>query len=197
MTIIRTRSLSVTAAIACLLALSAPANAALFTVICQDLACSVAPIIVDDNSARDTNPTEGVMNVTVAAFGYTLGITTQSNHVLGSAPQLDLTFTATTGSAVPTSIFLLAAETNWRFVGGSFLLTLGGTNSGDSGTETGRAEVGLALRPFELIGTVGPLSGAAFSGSSTGGFTPNPTFFPYALQNRHGNHAFYRRDQYW
>ena len=159
---------------------SSKADAAFIAAVCQDLACTTGPIIVTDNGAGDTIPGTGAINFSVAAFGYSLVVnTSQSKPVIGSAatPQLDLTFTATgTGT-----IFLYAGDTD--FIGPhSFLLTLGGTNSGGSGTVTGRAWGGStnnALTFSPLLASVGPLTGAAYSGSASGSYTPSVN--PYSL----------------
>jgi hypothetical protein len=161
---------------------SSKADAAFIAAVCQDLTCSTGPVIVTDNGAGDTIPGTGAINVSVAAFGYSLVVnTSQSKPVIGSAatPQLDLTFTATgTGT-----IFLYAGDTD--FTGGatrSFLLSLAETSSGGSGTVTGRAWGGStnnALTFSPLLASIGPLTGAAASGAVAGTYTPAVN--PYSL----------------
>jgi hypothetical protein len=156
--------------------------------ICNDLACAGGnDIIVQDNSALDTIPATGAINFTVLNFsGYSLTVnTSQSKPVIGSAtvPQLDLTYTATAAAAGGGTIFLFASDTDF-LTGGPFLLTIGGTNSGGSGTVTGRAWGGttntaLQFSGANLFDTVGPLSGAAYSGSANG--TLVPTVNPFSL----------------
>ena len=159
---------------------STKADAAFIAAICQDLTCSNSPIIVTDNAAGDTIPGTGAINFSVAAFGYSLVVnTSQSKPVIGSAtaPQLDLTFTATgTGT-----IFLYAGDTDFQGPH-SFLLSLAQTSSGGSGTVTGRAWGGStnnALTFSPLLASVGPLTGPASSGMTSGSYVP--TVNPYSL----------------
>ena len=65
-----------------------------------------------------------------------------------------------------------------------FSLTLGGTNSGGSGTVTGRAWGGtsntaLQFSAANLLGTTGALTGTPFSGSASGALSPAVN--PYSL----------------
>ena len=97
--------------------------------------------------------------------------------------QIDLTFTATTLDNTAHSAFFYVSDTD--FVGPQSLqLSLGGTNSGGSGTVTGRSWGGtsntaLQFSGANLLNTVGPLSGPAFAGSASGTLTPAVT--PYSL----------------
>ena len=181
------RAVASTAALICLLGASSAANAAFFATICDDLACAGGnDIVVQDNGAGDTIGALGGISFSTSAFGYSLLVnTSQSKPMIGSAaaPQLDLTFTATTSSAAASSIFLYTSDTDFT-AGGSFVLALGGTNSGGSGTETGRAWGGtsntaLQFSGANLLGAVGPLSGAAASGSVAG--VLSPAVNPYSL----------------
>jgi PEP-CTERM motif len=174
-------------ALMCVVGTSTKAEAAFFAAICNDLACSGGnDFIVQDNSAQDTIAATGAINFSVSAFGYTLLVnTSQSKPMIGSAgsPQLDLTFSATTAAGGGGDVFLFASDTD--FTGAhAFLLTVGGTNSGGSGIVTGRAWGGtnntaLAFSGANLLGTIGPLSGAVYSGSASGSITPIVT--PYSL----------------
>jgi hypothetical protein len=174
-------------ALACVVVTSTKADAAFFAAICDDLACAGGnDFIVQDNSGLDTIATVGAINFSTSAFGYSLVVnTSQSKPVIGSAssPQLDLTFTATTNNAATNNVFLYASDTD--FLGAhAFLLTLGGTNSGGSGSVTGRAWGGtnntaLSFSGANLLGTVGPLTGPVFSGSVAGSL--NPVVNPYSL----------------
>jgi hypothetical protein len=181
------KALSAAAALALTLGASLNAHAVFVASICDDIACSGGnDVIVQDNSAGDTIATAGAISFSASAFGYSLLVNTaQSKPMIGSAgaPQLDLTYTATTGSAAPASIFLYASDTDF-LANGTFLLSLGGTNSGGSGTETARAWGGtsntaLQFSSANLFGTVGPLSGAAYSGTASGSFTS--AVDPYSL----------------
>ena len=181
------RTLGAAAALTCLMAVSPAANAAFFAAICDDLACNGGnDILVQDNGAGDTIGAAGGISFSASAFGYALEVnTSQSKPMIGSAaaPQLDLTYTATSSSATPASVFLYTSDTDFTS-GGSFVLALGGTNSGGSGTETGRAWGGtsntaLQFSGANLLGTVGPLSGVASSASTTGSFSPLVN--PYSL----------------
>ena len=175
-------------ALACVVGTSSKADAAFFAAICDDLACGGGnDIIVQDGSGLDNSATNGAIVVTTSAFGYTFLLNaSQSKPVLGSAtlPQVDLTFSATSG-ATGGNVFLYASDTDFLGLAPhSFLLSLGGTNSGGSGTETGRAWGGsnntaLSFSGANLFGTVGPLSGAAVSGAVNGTFTPSVS--PYSL----------------
>jgi|SRR5215207_2188204 len=163
---------------------STRADAAFIAAVCQDLTCSTGPIIVTDNGAGDTIPGTGAINFSVAAFGYSLVVnTSQSKPLIGSTtePQLDLTFTATgTGT-----IFLYAGDTDFTNVGAeSFLLSLGETSSGGSGTVTGRAWGGStnnALTFSPLLASIGPLTGAAASGMVGGTFLPTVNAYSLSI----------------
>jgi hypothetical protein len=180
-------ALSAAAALTLTLGTSLEANAAFFAAICDDFACTGGnDLMIQDNSAGDTTAALGAISFSASAFGYSLLVNTaQSKPIIGSAaaPQLDLTYTATTNSATPASIFLFASDTDFS-ASGSFLLSLGGTNSGGSGTETGRAWGGssntaLQFSAANLLGSVGPLSGPAYSGTTTGSFSSSVD--PYSL----------------
>ena len=181
------RTLGAAAALTCLMGAVPAANAAFFAGICDDLACTGGnDLIVQDNGAGDTIGALGGISFSASAFGYSLEVnTSQSKPMIGSAaaPQLDLTYTATTSSSTPANVFLYTSDTDFTS-GGSFVLALGGTNSGGSGTETGRAWGGtsntaLQFSGANLFGTVGPLSGVAMSGSTAGTFSP--LMSPYSL----------------
>ena len=176
-----------TALAALLIGASSPASAVMIGTICDDIACSGRnDIVLQDNQAGDTIAVVGAMSFSTSAFGYSLLVnTSQSKPVLGSAtaPQLDLTFTATTNDAVSHSVFLYVSDTDFS-TSGQFLLTLGGTNSGGSGSVTGRAWGGtnntaLSFSGANLLASVGPLTGAAYSGSASGAFASSVS--PYSL----------------
>jgi PEP-CTERM motif len=181
------RMLIAPAAVLCIMGLSTRADATMITAICNDLACGGGDdFLVIDNAALDTISLTGATSFSTAAFGYSLLVNTaQSKPILGSAtaPQFDITFTATTGSAAGGNVFLYVTDTD--FLGAqSFVLNLGGTNSGGSGTETGRAWGGtsntaLQFSGANLLGAVGPLSGSAFANAVAGSFTPAVS--PYSL----------------
>jgi len=175
---------------------STKADAAFFAAICDDLACSGGnDILVQDNSALDTIAAVGGISFSTSAFGYSLLVnTSQSKPIIGSAtaPQLDLNFAATTGSgSAGGNVFLYASDTDFLGTGSHpFTLSLGGTNSGGSGTVTGRAWGGtnntaLSFSGANLFGTLGPLSGTSFGGPNvaegtlTGNYTA--TVSPYSL----------------
>jgi hypothetical protein len=181
------RMLIAPGAVLCVMGLSTPADASMIAAICNDLACSGGDdFLVTDNGAGDTLFVNGAINFSTSAFGYTLLVnTSQSKPMLGSAtaPQLDLSLTATTGSAAGGNVFLYMTDTDFLAAQG-FLLSLGGTNSGGSGTITGRAWGGtsntaLQFSGANLLGAVGALSGPTFSGSVAGSFTPAVN--PYSL----------------
>src|SRR5690242_3025169 len=85
------------------LGISAPANAVFVARICNDLGCQGGDdLVVTDNAAGDTIAMTGAISFSTTAFGYTLLVnTSQSKPVVGSAtaPQLDLTFSATSAGA--------------------------------------------------------------------------------------------------
>jgi len=161
------------------------ADAAFIAAICDDLTCSGGnDTFVTDNGAGDTIANVGGINFTTSAFGYLLVVnTSQSKPIIGSAsvPQLDLTFTATTVAGGGGQIFLYAGDSD--FVGAhSFNLSIGGTNSGGSGTVTGRAWGGTTNNPLTfspLLATTGPLTGSTFSALVPGSYVP--TVSPYSL----------------
>jgi len=178
------RIVGIVAAFAVLVGSSARADAAFIAAVCDDLACSGGnDFLVQDQSGLDTIGAAGAINFTVAAFGYSLVVnTSQSKPIIGSAtsPQLDLTFSATTSTTATSTVFLFASDTDFvdaNLAPENFLLTVGGTNSGGSGTVTGRAWGGsnntaMSFSGANLFGTLGPLSGANYSGSLSGVFTP-------------------------
>jgi hypothetical protein len=97
------------------------------------------------------------------------------------APQLDLSYVATS-TASAGNVFLYASDTDFT-TSGSFLLTVGGTNSGGSGTETTRAWGGTSDTEFQfsganLLGTLAP-SGPIYSGTVAGPFSSAVN--PYSL----------------
>jgi hypothetical protein len=167
-----------TATSAALLLGAAPAKASLVAAICDNSLCSggsAHAILVPDNGPGDTSAVVGAIVTSMSAFGYSFVLdTAQSKPLLGSAtaPQLDLTFAATgTGS-----IFLFASDTDFS-TGGPYLLAIGGSNSGGSGTVTGRAWGGttntaLQFSGANLFGTLGPFSGAAYSATAIDTLTP-------------------------
>ena len=81
-------------------------------------------------------------------------------------------------------MFLNTSDTGFTLAGGSSLLTLGGTNSGGSGSVTGRAWGGtsntaLLFSGANLFGSIAGLTGPAFMGSATGPFSASVN--PYSL----------------
>lgn len=181
------QALSTAAALVFTFGASSSANATFIAAICDDIACTGGnDLIVQDNGAGDTIGSAGAISFSTSAFGYSLLVnTSQSKPMIGSAaaPQLDLTFSATTNTSTPSSVFLYASDTNFTGTG-SFLLALGGTNSGASGTETGRAWGGtsntaLQFSGANLFGSVGALSGTSYSGATSGSF--NSAVNPYSL----------------
>jgi hypothetical protein len=180
-------ALGAAAALALTFGAAIPAHASFFAAICDDLACTGGnDIVVQDNAAGDTIGAAGGISFSTAAFGYSLLVnTSQSKPMIGSAaaPQLDLTYSATTSGSSAANVFLYASDTDF-LSSGSFVLGLGGTNSGGSGSATGRAWGGsnntaLSFSGANLLGTVGALSGAAASGTATGSFTSAVS--PYSL----------------
>jgi len=165
---------------------SSPAHAVFVATICNDIQCTGGDdFTVQDNQAGDSIPMAGALNFTAAAFGYTLLVnTSQSKPMVGSAaaPQLDLTFAATSTGATG-NVFLYVSDTD--FVGsGAFNFTIGGTNSGVDGSVTGRAWGGtsntaLQFSGANLISALGPFTTTAYSGNTTGSF--NAGVNPYSL----------------
>jgi hypothetical protein len=165
------------------------ARAAFVAAICNDAACAGGnDTFVTDNSALDTIKLSGAINFTISAFGYVVaGNTTQSKPILGSstAPQLDLTFSATTLSPQfggGGTIYFYASDTDFVSSPGSFSLKVGGTNSGGSGTVTGAAWGGTSNSELDrtlLLASMGSFSGDPYSGSTFGVY--DPTANPYSL----------------
>jgi hypothetical protein len=173
-------------AFACALVASGPANAVFIATICNDLQCTGGDdVLVQDNSAGDSIAMAGAISFSTSAFGYTLVVnTSQSKPMVGSAsaPQLDLTFTATSAGAAG-NLFLNVSDTDF-VSSGAFNLTIGGTNSGIDGSVTGRAWGGtsntaLLFSGANLISALGPFTTTAYSGSATGSF--NAVANPYSL----------------
>jgi len=187
MTKIARHALSAVAVLACAMGVSAPAHAQLVARICNDLQCTGGDdVIVQDNGAGDSFAGAGAINFTAAAFGYTFLVnTSQSKPMVGSAsePQLDLNFTATSNGTAG-NVFLYASDIDFTLAGGSALLTIGGTNSGGSGTVTGRAWGGTSNTEFQfsganLISSFAGLTGPTFAGSVTSPFAS--VVNPYSL----------------
>jgi len=171
---------------ACALVASAPAHAILVATICNDVQCQGGDdVIVQDNSVGDNIGMVGAINFSTSAYGYTLVVnTSQSKPVVGSAnaPQLDLTFAATSAGAVG-NVFLYVSDTDF-ITSGAFNFTIGGTNSGVDGSVTGRAWGGSSNTAMQfsganLISALGPFTTGAYSGSAIGSF--NAVANPYSL----------------
>jgi len=181
------QALSAAAVLACAMGVSAPAHAQFFATICNDIQCTGGDdISFQDNAAGDTVAATGAISFSTAAFGYSFLVnTSQSKPMLGSAaePQLDLSFAATsTGTAG--NVFIYTSDTGFTRASGSALLTLGGTNSGASGTVTGRAWGGtsntaLQFSGANLISSLAGLTGPTFAGSATSAFAS--VVSPYSL----------------
>jgi hypothetical protein len=181
------QALSAAAVLACAMGVSAPAHAQFFATICNDIQCTGGDdISIQDNAAGDTVAATGAISFSTAAFGYSFLVnTSQSKPMLGSAaePQLDLSFAATsTGTAG--NVFIYTSDTGFTRASGSALLTLGGTNSGASGTVTGRAWGGtsntaLQFSGANLISSLAGLTGPTFAGSATSAFAS--VVSPYSL----------------
>src|SRR5207237_4667274 len=91
--------------------------------------------------------------------------TANTKPMIGSAtaPQIDLTFSATSGAASAANVFLYASDTDFVLNGGTFALNLGGTNSNGSGSVQGRAWGGTSNTEFQfsganLLASIGPLT---------------------------------------
>ena len=180
-------ALGTAAVLACAMGVSAPAQAQFRATICNDLQCTGGDdVLIQDNFAGDLAPAAGAISFSTAAFGYSFLVnTSQSKPMLGSAaePQLDLSFAATsTGTAG--NVFIYTSDTGFTRASGSALLTLGGTNSGASGTVTGRAWGGtsntaLQFSGANLISSLAGLTGPTFAGSATSAFAS--VVSPYSL----------------
>ena len=168
------------------LSVSGPAQATLYAAICNDAICTGGnDFVIQDNGAGDTIATTGAINFSTAAFGYSLLVnTSQSKPIIGSAtaPQMDLTFTVTSNGPGNNPIWLYVADNNFHS-GGPFVLAIGGVNSGGSSV-MGDAFGGTSNTEFDLshvISTLGPFSGAAYSGTASGLFSPSANPFSLAL----------------
>ncbi len=180
-------ALSAAAVLACAMGVSAPAHAQFFATICNDIQCTGGDdISFQDNAAGDTVAATGAISFSTAAFGYSFLVnTSQSKPMLGSAaePQLDLSF-AVTSTGTAGNVFIYTSDTGFTRASGSALLTLGGTNSGASGTVTGRAWGGtsntaLQFSGANLISSLAGLTGPTFAGSATSAFAS--VVSPYSL----------------
>lgn len=161
------------------------ADAALVAAICNDIACTGGDdFIITDNGAGDTIGVLGAVSFSTSAFGYSLLVnTSQSKPIIGSptSPQLDLSYTVTSAGAVANPVFLYASDTD--FVGSqSFLLTLGGTQSGSNNSIVGRAYGGTnntTLTMTNLFATTPVFTSNAYSTAVGAALTPAVT--PYSL----------------
>jgi hypothetical protein len=187
MTKIARQAASAVAVLACAMGVSAPAHAQFMATICNDIQCTGGDdFSFQDNAAGDTVAATGAISFSAAAFGYTFLVnTSQSKPMIGSAaaPQLDLSF-AVTSSGTAGNVFLYASDAGFTLAGGSALLTLGGTNSGGSGTLTGRAWGGTSNTPLQfsganLINSLVGVTGTTFTGSVNSAFAS--VVNPYSL----------------
>lgn len=172
------------AALAASLLTPVSSQAAFVAWICNDFSCTGGDgdIFVVDNAAGDGSAVNGAIVFSTSAFGYSFLLNaSQSKPLIGSAsqPQLDLTFSATTqGAAGP--VYLWAIDDGFTGSGGPYSLTLGGTNSGGSGTAT--ASVYANTSSFLVDSVVG--TGAAFAAASSGSFVApsNPYLLALLIQ---------------
>jgi len=180
-------ALGVASVLACAIGLSAPAHAQFMATICNDIQCTGGDdVLIQDNAAGDTVAALGAINFSTSAFGYTFLVnTSQSKPMLGSAaaPQLDLSFAVTSNGGAG-NVFLNVSDTGFTLANGSALLTLGGTNSGGSGTVAGRAWGGtsntaLLFSGANLLSSFTGLTGPTFAASATSAFAP--VVNPYSL----------------
>ena len=171
--------------------------------ICNDLQCTGGDdVIVQDNAAGDSIAMTGAISFSTSAFGYTFVVnTSQSKPMIGSAtaPQLDLIVRGDVERRRAGNVFLYASDTDF-LTGGQFTLTLGGTNSGGSGSVQGRAWGGTSNTEFQF-------SGANLL-SSLGPLTTGPTFAaqrdervragrqPVLADDRHDSHAHDGRNEH-
>jgi hypothetical protein len=179
--------LSVISGLICAVGVSVPAHAQFFATICNDIQCTGGDdVVIQDNAVGDSVGMSGAISFSTTAFGYSFLVnTSQSKPMLGgaAAPQLDLSF-AVTSSGTGGNVFLNISDTGFTLANGFALLTLGGTNSGGSGTVTGRAWGGtsntaLLFSGANLISSLAGLTGPTFAASATNGFTP--VVNPYSL----------------
>jgi hypothetical protein len=180
------RSFIAAATFVCALGASSPAHAVFVATICNDIQCLGGDdVMVQDNTALDNIAMAGAISFSTSAFGYTILVnTSQSKPVVGSAtaPQLDLTFAATSAGAAG-NVFLYVSDTDF-VSSGAFNFTIGGTNSGIDGSVTGRAWGGtsntaLQFSGANLISALGPFTTTAYSGNTAGSFSAAAN--PYSL----------------
>jgi hypothetical protein len=151
--------------------------------ICTSLGCAGgSDLVVNDDG-------DGVITINTAIGGYTVLVnTSQSKPAIGSAtaPQLDITFTVTSGAGDPGDIFLILSDNGFSTTNPStFTMSLDGNGSGAAGTVAARAWGGSSnnVRDFSLAnlfantGTLGATG--SFSSTLTGFF--GPTVDPYSL----------------
>ena len=156
------------------------AHAAFVAAVCNDAACS------GGNDFFFTENSPGFINFSVSnAFGYSVtGGLAFSKPLLGSStsPEIDLTYSAVKGTSGSATIFMYASDTDFTGSSGPFQFSVGGTNSGNSGTVTANAWGGTSNNTFDrtsLLGTLGPFATLNYSGSVFGQY--NPTANPYSL----------------
>jgi hypothetical protein len=182
-----------TAVLAGVVGISSTASAVPVAAICSSLGCAGgSDMVVSDADA------DGVISFNLIGFGYTVVVnTSQSKPALGSAgaPQLDITFTATSGAGDPGDVFLILSDNNFTATPGTFNLLLDGNGTGAAGTVGARAWGGSSntLRDFSLanlFANTGLIGGTgSFSSSASGAFisSVNPYSLMIAVQiNRAG-----------
>lgn len=161
--------------------------------ICTSLGCAGATdVTVNDDG-------DGVITMSAAIGGYTVLVnTSQSKPALGSAgaPQLDITFTVTSGAGDPGDVFLILSDNGFSTTSPAFFtMNLDGNGTGTAGTVGARAWGGSSnnVRDFSLanlFANTGLISAAGSFTSTVSGFF-GPTVDPYSLMiavqlNRNG-----------
>ena len=126
----------------------------------------------------------GAISFSTSAFGYTLEVnTSQSKPVIGSATAPHSRPVVRCDRVGRRQRLPDASDTDF-LTGGQFLLTLGGTNSGSSGSVQGRAWGGTSNTEFQfsganLLSSLGPFTTTSFSAGASNPFAPVAS--PYSL----------------
>lgn len=178
-------------AAASLLAASQRADAAFIAYIADDPAVTGGgDTVVTDNGAGDSFPGSaltGQINagaLSVAGFTVVTNVA-QSKPLVGAAaaPQMTLTFSATTNDSDAHTVYLYASDTGFSGTGNFSLALSGNQFTPSPGTSiTGKAYGGNSNANLDLstlLAQVGPTSGSQFAISSSVGLAPIVN--PYGL----------------
>lgn len=131
----------------------------------------------------DINPTLGVVTASGSLGSWAVNVTTGLGYPFTSQGELDLNSINATASPGGGTLTIQTTQVGFDFNSGAFVMNAGGTlaGSGPGASVIYTASGGNSNSAFDLsntIATLGPFTGAAFSGSAVGG---GNSVNPYSL----------------